>query len=216
MTDYRAPVAAKFFPLPDGTPSSVQVDLATGRPVSVSTPQQLSDWNRIQEAMPPGPAEADVRLAKSMIRPLGRENAGDDTAVLGALRLAAEAEAATVTVEAPRTQAEHDARANTAAQLAARLGYRLVWVRPDDVMKVPAHLEVRDQIGTPVMAGDLVTLEKALSDLARERARRDAVIRQHEAYRARLAAERAEAIANLPENRLAALERKLTEAGIEV
>lgn len=216
MADFRAPVAAKFFPLPDGTPSSIQVDLATGRPVSVATPQQLADWNRIQEAMPPGPAEADVRLAKSMVRPLVKENADDDTGVLGALRLAAEAEAATVTVEAPRTQAEHDARANAAAALAASLGFALVWVRPDDVMKVPSHLEVRDQIGTPCMAGDLATLEKALSDLARERARRDAVIRQHAAYRARLAAERAEAIANRPENRLAALERKLAAAGIEV
>lgn len=230
MTDQPA----RFYLMPvkhsDGTVtwehSSVQMTVGPDgepRPLEVKTPQQLADWNAIQDARPLTATEHETKVNAAAARPLFRADAeadaSDGSNLLDGARFAAEAEAGVIVVSEdspPRTRVEHDERAAVAAQLAARLGYVLTWVRDDLVTKVPAHLELRNSLGTPFMAGDLVTLETALRGMARERAQRDARIAQWEAHRAQLAAEQAERIANLPENRLARLEAKLAEAGIQV
>jgi len=214
------PVAAKFFTLPDGTQSSVQINPATGGPLEVKTPKQFADWDAIQDSLPPSPSQADARLAASMARPV--RDAASETDTLGAgrewiteRRFAAEAEASTAPLPAPRTKAEHDQRAGAAAQLAESLGLALVWVRDDPAMKVPAHLELR-QGGMPYMAGDLTALESALHAMARERARRDEVIGAWEAEQQRKRRETAEAIAATPAARLARLEAALADRGIDL
>jgi hypothetical protein len=86
-------------------------------------------------------------------------------------------------------------------------------VRDDPVMKVPAHLELRGRLQVP---GDLVTIETVLRDESRKRARDAAKIALWREHRERLARETAEAVANLPENRLRRLEAALAERGITV
>lgn len=224
MSDY--PVPARFYRLPDGSQSTIQMIVGADgepRPLAVSTPQQLAEWSAIQDARPLTMTERETKVNAAAARPLFGDQAEADAAdggnLLADVRAAAEAQAAVSAVnelDAPQTQAEHDQRAGAAAQLAASLGYRLVYVPVTDGLGNPPHLEVRDGIGTPAMMGDLITIEKALADLARERRQRDAKIAAFNAHRQRLAAEQAERIANLPENRLARLEAKLAAAGIEV
>jgi hypothetical protein len=218
---YQAPPPVRFYQLPDGTDSKVQVG-ADGRPVEVKTPEQFQQWQQIQAAAPPSPSQADAQMAVKMAKPLSGAGAeagnASGTSLLRDLRsVAAAMDAVEVTtaLSAPRSQADHDQRANAAAQLAASLGLAVVMVRDDEVMKVPAHLELR-QAGNPYMAGDLVTIETVLRNMARERAKRDQQLADWNAHRVRLARERAEAIAALPENRLSRLEARIAAAGIDL
>lgn len=218
---------ARFFQLPDGRPSSVQVKVvadATGGvtlvPLAITTPQQAAEWDQIQAAAPLTATERLTQLNAAAARPVTPAEAEADAtfggSLLDGLRAAAAAESATVpAAPPPRSQAEHDQRATALAAVAARLDLQLVMVRDDPVMKVPAHLEVR-QSGYTYAAGDLPALEVMLHGMARERARRDEQIALWEAHRAQQAAEQAERIANLPANRLARLEAALAAQGITV
>lgn len=220
---YVAPQPARFYLMPDGSQSSIQMTVgADGQPVplAVRTPEQVQQWDAIQAAMPPGPSEADAKLMKSLARPLFNADAEHDPTAPGWLdntRAAAEAEAGIVETTAPKTQAEWQQRADDAARLAQQLGLQLVLVPYDPVMGVPKHLELR-QPGNPfgAQAGELTSLEVSLRNLARERQKRDSQIALWNADRERKQRETAEAIAASPAARLARLEAKLTAAGIDV
>lgn len=210
---------------PDGTlkrvQSSVQMD-ASGNPVAVATAEQFADWDKIQAARPLTMTEHETKLNAAAARPVTPATAEPDAATVGGKRLnddraKASLLAGTFTdldlAPPPVGPAEYEQRANAAAQLAASLGLSLVMVPAAN--GALAHLELR-QSGNPYAAGDLVTLERQLSVLARERAENDRQIQLWRAHREQLAAEQAERIANLPENRLARLEAALAAQGITV
>lgn len=221
MESYTAPQPARFYSLPDGTPSSVQMVVGADgqpRPLEVKSPQQLEQWDKIQAARPLTSVEQQTRLNASLARPIADPKSATDTLGAGRdwlaqRRFEAEAEAATeaTALAAPRSKAEEQERGNAAAQLAAKLGCQLVYVPVTDALGNPPHMELRPA----GIWGDLVTIEKALAAMARERDRRDRQIADYEAYRERQRAEAAERIADLPENRLARLEAALAERGID-
>jgi hypothetical protein len=215
---YQAP--ARFFTLPDGTPSTIQMKPGPDGqavPVAVTTPQQYAEWQQIQAAAPPSPSQADAKLMASMARPLFQADAEAD-AMLTDLQLQAamaDGTAHTEELAPPKTPAENADRTAAAAALAASLDFALVWVPVTDAFGNPPHLELR-QGDNPYAVGDLTSIERMLDSLARERALRNAKIRLWQDNRDRIERERQQAIYDLPESRLARLEARLAAAGIEV
>lgn len=222
-TPYQAPQPVRFFLLPDGKPSTIQMKVgADGQPapVAVQTPQQLAEWDQIQAARPLGNAELDAATMKSLVRPLFDAKADHDVGApdrLDKRRFEAKATGATRETPAPRTKQEWQQRADDAAKLAASLGLQLVLVRDDPVMGVPRHLELR-QPGNPFgyQGGDLTSLEVSLRNLAEERAKREQQIAAFHANQQQRAREAAERIAAQPEHQIAVLKAKLAEQGITV
>ena len=232
-TPYQAAAPARFFTLPDGTQSHLQVKVvpdATGEtftvaPAEVVTLQQLAEWEQIQAAAPLTRTEALTRQLAASAKPLFKADAeADDVTgaqLLDDARFAAEAQAATSAVTevsaapVPVGSVQWQQRADAAARAAASLGLLLTWVRdaPTGKSAVPAHFEI-----WPVgeWARDIVAAEQRLTAMARDRAKRDEQIQRWADNRARIERERQEAIANLPENRIARLEAKLAAAGIAV
>jgi hypothetical protein len=211
-------VPAQFFRMPDGSQSHIQVNPENGRPLEVKTPEQFTEWDQIQAAAPPSASQADAKLMASLARPLFNASDPDADAMLTDLQLQAamaDGTAHTEELAPPKTPAENADRTAAAVALAASLDFTLVYVPVTDAFGNPPHMELR-QGNNPYAVGDLTSIERMLHGMSRERAQRDAKIRLWQDNRARIDRERAEAIANLPENRLARLEAKLAAAGIEV
>jgi hypothetical protein len=110
--------------------------------------------------------------------------------------------------QAPRSAAEREERTAAAARLAAALGMQLVMVRDDPVLKVPAHLEVR-QAGYCYAAGALESIEPRLEIDRKQRAARDRAVAMAEAAAAKRARIQAEAVAASPAAQLAALKAEV-------
>lgn len=217
-------VPARFFPLPDGTKSDIQVKAVSDAvggvtfvPLEISTPEQAAQWAQIQDALPLSMTQSDAQRMARMAKPIGGAASETDT-VTGAnivkeLRNQAAVQAATEAEEIqPRTPAEWRQRADAAAKVAASLGLQLVYIPVEDALGNPPHLEVRVP-GVPhgMQPGDLVSTEKYLAALARERALTEQKLKLHREYLAQIERERQEAIYNSPENRMSRLEAQNAE-----
>lgn len=207
---------ARFFAMPDGTPSHVQLVVGPDgepRPLEVKTPEQLAEWTAIQDAMPPGRTVLDARRAAASARPLFRDGEVEGLAEARvAQRLAEAVEVVEETSRGPATGSEWQERANRASQLAARLGLRLTWVVEGQSGRstIPAHFELS---GSGEW-GNLEQMERILAEKWREKARVDTQAQLVRERMERIEAERAQAIYNSPVNRLARLERRLAELGV--